>query len=65
MSIEIKERILRLPEVLDRIGMKRSSLYKRVNDGEFPRQISLGGRAVGWYESEVEAWINARLPTKH
>ncbi len=59
MSVEIKERILRLPEVLDRIGMKRSSLYKRVNDGEFPRQISLGGRIVGWRESEVNAWIES------
>ena len=63
MSVEIKERILRLPEVLDRVDMKRSSLYKRVNDGEFPRQRSLGGRAVGWYESEVEAWVNSRTTT--
>jgi prophage regulatory protein len=50
-------RILRLPNVLDRIGLSRSTVYQRVTEGRFPRPVSLGARAVGWIETEVEEWI--------
>lgn len=57
------EQILRLPEVLAMTGLSRSSLYRRINSGDFPAPILLGGddsRAVGWRRSEVEAWIESR-----
>ena len=54
-------RILRLPEVLERIGLCRSTLYNRILAGEFPGQISLGGRAVGWIEAEVDAWLERQV----
>jgi prophage regulatory protein len=38
-------------------GLSRSSIYLRVAQGTFPKQVSLGARAVGWRESDVEAWI--------
>ena len=57
-------RILRLPEVVDRVGLKRASIYLRVADGSFPRQISLGARAVGWLESEIDAWLAARVSAR-
>jgi prophage regulatory protein len=50
-------KILRLPTVLDRTGLSRSSVYLRVTEGRFPRPVSLGARAVGWIETEVEEWI--------
>lgn len=53
--------ILRLPEVRARCGLSRSTIYQRVNDGKFPRPITLGGRAVGWLEAEVEAWLSAQI----
>jgi len=52
---------IRLPEVMARTGLKRSSIYKFVNQGTFPAQIPLGERAVGWDESEVSAWIETRI----
>ena len=52
--------ILRLPAVRTRTGLSRSTIYLRVSDGSFPRTISLGARAVGWLESEVEGWISAK-----
>jgi prophage regulatory protein len=53
--------ILRLPEVKTRVGLSRSSIYLRVADGSFPRPISLGARAVGWVESDVEDWIYRKI----
>ena len=53
--------ILRLPEVRSRTGLSRSSIYLRIAQGEFPRPISLGGRAVGWTEEEVEHWLAEKV----
>ena len=53
--------IIRLPIALQRLGISRSTLYTLVKSKQFPRQISLGARAVGWLESDVEAYIAARV----
>lgn len=54
-------KILRLPNVISRTGLLRSTIYLRVSDGSFPAPVSLGGRAVGWIEAEVDAWLNQRI----
>jgi len=54
-------KILRLPIVLDRTGLSRSTVYQRVTEGRFPRPVSLGARAVGWIEAEVEEWIAGQI----
>ncbi len=54
-------RFLRLPEVLARTGLSRSTIYVRLDQARFPRPVSLGGRAVGWIEAEVEEWIRERI----
>jgi prophage regulatory protein len=53
--------ILRRKQVEARTGLRRSTIYERVAEGEFPAPINLGARAVGWLESEVSAWIAARV----
>jgi prophage regulatory protein len=53
--------ILRLPQVKIRVGLSRSSIYLAVSRGKFPRPVSLGARAVGWLESEVDAWLSQRV----
>ncbi len=57
----INTRILRLPEVKQRIGLCRSSIYERIKAGNFPKNIRLGARSVGWLESEIESWIADRI----
>ena len=54
-------RILRLRQVKDMVGLSKTTLYARIGEGSFPRPISLGGRSVGWLESEVVEWQNARI----
>ena len=53
--------ILRLPAVKARTGLSRSTIYLRISEGRFPKPISLGGRAVGWIESEVQAWLEQQI----
>ena len=53
--------ILRLPTVQNRTGLSRSSIYLKVSEGRFPKPISLGVRAVGWLESDVDAWLAGRI----
>jgi prophage regulatory protein len=54
-------RLLRLPRVKDRVGLGRSSIYALVASGHFPRPISLGGRAMAWLESDINAWIQTKV----
>ena len=53
--------ILRLPAVKTRTGLSRSTIYLRVSQGTFPRPVHLGGRAVGWVESEIQSWLAERI----
>jgi len=54
------DRVLRLPDVKARTGLSRSSIYAYMKDAKFPQHITLGERSVGWYESEVDAWVASR-----
>ena len=51
------QRLLRLPEVMHRVGLKRSAIYQRMSEGRFPRSRSLGPKCAVWVESEIENWI--------
>ena len=53
--------ILRLPIVKARTGLSRSTIYLRIAEGSFPAPVSLGGRAVGWIEAEVNDWLAKRI----
>lgn len=56
------KKILRLPSVKERTGLPRSTIYLKMARREFPKQLSLGNsRSVGWLESDVNAWIEARV----
>ena len=60
-TISKEPTILRRPQVQQRTGLSRSTLYQYIKGGEFPASISLGPRAVGWLESDVSDWICARV----
>ena len=53
--------MLRFPTVKARTGLSRSTIYLRISRGTFPAPVSLGGRAVGWIEAEVNASLTARI----
>jgi prophage regulatory protein len=51
-------KILRRKDVESMVGLSRSTIYKLMNQGLFPKAIRLGPRAVGWRISDIENWIN-------
>lgn len=53
--------ILRLNATLAKTGLSRSVLYSEISKGNFPKQINLSERSVGFLESEVDAWIDERI----
>ena len=66
-----KHRFIRLPEVLSRTGFGRTSIYRKMEDGSFPKSLKLGGppkdpnefdsRAVAWIEDELDQWMESRI----
>ncbi|WP_057696742.1 helix-turn-helix transcriptional regulator [Escherichia coli] len=59
-----QERFIRLPEVMHLCGLSRSTIYDLISRDAFPQQISLGGKNVAWVQSEVNAWMAARIAAR-
>jgi prophage regulatory protein len=57
MILETEDRILRIGTVLKMTGLSRSTLYRKVQRGEFPKQIKLSERCAGWRQSSVRTWM--------
>ena len=51
------DRILRIRTVLQRTGLSRSTLYRKIQDGSFPRQVQISVHGAGWRESAINRWI--------
>ena len=52
---------IRLPQVIEITGLAKSSIYRLIEEGDFPKQIPLGTRSVGWVKSHVEDWCLERI----
>lgn len=57
MIPEAPERILRIKAVLDRTGLSRATLYRKMRNGTFPRNIRISTRCAGWRESAISEWM--------
>ncbi len=53
--------VLKLPFVIQKTGLSRSTIYSLISKKEFPAPIKLSQRSVGWVESEVESWLETKL----
>lgn len=58
-SLAQPPRLLRLPEVMGRVGLKRSAIYQRMSEGRFPKSRSLGPKCAVWVETEIDDWIQS------
>lgn len=52
-------RLIRLPEVMARVGIKRSTIYQRMAEGRFPKGRSVGPKSTVWVEAEIDEWIKS------
>jgi prophage regulatory protein len=60
----LKMKIMRLKDVMACTGLGRSSIYKFIAAGTFPKPIALGDRAVGWLETEIKDWIASKIAAR-
>ena len=57
----LQHKLLRLPQVKATTGLSKSSIYARISEGTFPKQIPLGPRLVVWVESDIQNWISEQV----
>lgn len=64
-------RLIRLSEVMRQTGLRKTTIYQLQSGGEFPQRVQITVNCVGWIESEIQAWLEARaggrpvLPQAH
>ncbi len=57
-------RLLRIREVMTRTGRTRSRIYDDIANGEFPKPVKIGGQAIAFVETEIDAWIAAKIAAR-
>lgn len=57
----VPAQLLRLPAVIQRTGLSRSSIYRHEAAGAFPRRVKLGEHASAWLASDIDRWITDRV----
>ncbi len=55
------QKILRLKAVKEWTGLSRSTIYLMINKGEFPKNVRIGAKAVGWIDSDLQSWLESRI----
>ncbi len=70
-----KRSFIRLNEVISRTGYGRTSIYRKMEEGTFPKSLKLGGppkdpsifdsRAIAWIEDEIDQWVEDRIDERH
>lgn len=63
MTSHSPDRFLRLSAVLERTGLSRATLYRKVQEGAFQRQVQISERCVAWRESAIAQWMEERQPS--
>jgi len=58
MQTDTPDRILRIKTVLQRTGLSRATMYRKMQQGSFPRQIKISTRCAGWRESAINPWLH-------
>lgn len=54
-------KLIRLTQVMECTGLARSTVYKFIAEGDFPKPVKLGVRVAAWVEAEVFAWIEGKI----
>ncbi len=54
-------RILRLPAVVSKTGVGRSTIYAKIAADQFPKPIKLGTRSIGWVEADIDNWLSDKV----
>lgn len=56
-----KQTLIKLPAVKERTCLSTSEIYRRIDAGDFPKQVKIGPKAVAWVEQEIDAWVEQMI----
>ena len=62
MHMKPSKKFLRLPSVIDKVGLSRSQIYKLIQRGDFPEPVKIGPKISVWIEEKLEVWMDAQVP---
>ncbi|MNJ68430.1 Prophage CP4-57 regulatory protein (AlpA) [compost metagenome] len=57
------DRFLRIEEVVHIIGISRNTVYRRIKEGTFPKQVRIGPNSVAWRQSDISVWMSSLTPS--
>lgn len=57
----MQKRFIRLSGVKEKTGLPKSTIYRKISEDDFPKQISIGSKMVAWLESDIDKWIDERM----
>jgi prophage regulatory protein len=57
----VNPKLLRLPSVKESVALSRTSIYRLISLGQFPKPINLGARAVAWLQCDIDSWIQSKV----
>lgn len=60
-QVQAPSRLIRLKEVQNRVGLGRSTIYRWMAEGNFPKPVRLGGHAVAWVLEDIDRWVSQRI----
>ena len=59
--MDYSKKLLRLQQVIERVALSKSTIYRGMDDGSFPRTLKLGSRMVRWLSEDIDNYLS-RLP---
>ena len=62
---ELIMKLLKLKDVIAMTSLSKASVYRQMNDGEFPASVKIGPRSVAWVSTEIESWIEEKRKLRH
>ena len=63
--MEANERFIRLDELISKTGLGRSTIYRMMDNGEFPKPINLTSNKVAWLQSEINNWMQSKVEQRN
>jgi prophage regulatory protein len=57
MNAPFIDRFVRLPEIVQRTGLSRATIYRKMDRGEFPHSVRLSANVIAWYERDLQGWL--------
>lgn len=65
MQTDAPDRILRIKAVLERTSLSRSTMYRKMQNGTFPKNVRISTRCAGWRESAIVEWLKNPMFYQH